>query len=56
MYVSTCAVLPDGMSTQKPEVLAQYESEVPPPPPISKSDDEFLEEGLEFLVVLSVPE
>ena len=43
------AVLPDGMSTQKPELLAQYESEVPPPPPISKSDEEFLEEGLEFV-------
>ena len=42
--------LQDGaVNRDTPLVLSQMESTLPPPPPISKADDAFLEEGIEFV-------
>lgn len=42
--------LPDGMSQDKPRLVSSLTAAMPPPPPISKSDAEFLDEmGIEFV-------
>lgn len=48
-HAAQSIVLPDGMSTQKVDVLSTLEGSAPPPPPISKSDEAFLEDGIEFV-------
>lgn len=49
LYPGAALGVTDGINTQKPSLMADSLEQHLPPPPISKSDDEFMNGGVEFV-------
>lgn len=47
--LTAAALVSDGVSTQKPQVMSDVDCTRLQPPPITKPDDKFLEDGMEFV-------